>query len=225
MPETPVQLILVGAGGLAREIADAVRAINARAPTWDLIGFVDDDPCKHGTYVARLPVLDAVEAVHEYPDAQVVLCTVRPDNYVSRRLLAERLGLDEQRYATITHPTASVGSTCEIGAGSVLLAHTVLTAEVVVGRHVVLMPQVVLTHNVCVDDHSTLAAGVVLGGSCHIGQGAYIGSGACLREGITVGEQAMIGMGSVVTRDVPSERLWFGAPARDMSPAPLPARV
>jgi acetyltransferase-like isoleucine patch superfamily enzyme len=26
-----------------------------------------------------------------------------------------------------------------------------------------------------------------------------------------------------VTRDVPAERLWFGAPARDVSRAPLPA--
>jgi acetyltransferase-like isoleucine patch superfamily enzyme len=29
-------------------------------------------------------------------------------------------------------------------------------------------------------------------------------------------------MGSVVTRDVPPERLWFGNPARDVSRAPLP---
>jgi acetyltransferase-like isoleucine patch superfamily enzyme len=35
----------------------------------------------------------------------------------------------------------------------------------------------------------------------------------------------LVGMGSVVTRDVPPERMWFGAPARDVSRAPLPADV
>lgn len=219
------ELLLVGAGGLAREAAEAVRATNAALPTWSLLGFLDDDPAKHGTLIGGVRVLDAVEAVHEHPDAQVLLCPGRPDNYVSRRLLADRLGLGDERYATVVHPTATVGTTCELGVGSVLLAHADLTADVFVGRHVVIMPQVVLTHDVRIDDWATIAAGVRLGGGCHVEQGAYLGSGACLREGIAVGEWAMVGMGSVVTRDVPAERLWFGAPARDVSRAPLPAVV
>ena len=60
---------------------------------------------------------------------------------------------------------------------------------------------------------------------CHIGEGAYVGAAACLREGITVGPRAMVGMGSVVTRDVPAERMWLGSPGRDAGPAPLPALV
>jgi sugar O-acyltransferase (sialic acid O-acetyltransferase NeuD family) len=223
MPGEIRELLLVCAGGLAREAAEAVRAINAVRLTWDLLGFLDDDPAKRGAMIGGVRVLDGVEAVHEHPDAQVLLCPGRPDNYVSRRLLADRLGLDDARYATIVHPTATVGTTCEVGAGSVLLAHTDLTADVFVGRHVVVMPQVVLTHDVRIDDWATIATGVRLGGACHVEQGAYLGSGACLREGITVGEWAMVGMGSVVTKDVPAERLWFGAPARDMSRAPLPA--
>jgi acetyltransferase-like isoleucine patch superfamily enzyme len=63
------------------------------------------------------------------------------------------------------------------------------------------------------------------GGSCHIGEAAYVGAGTCLREGLTVGPRALVGMGSVVTRDVPAERLWFGSPAADRGPAPLPELV
>jgi UDP-2-acetamido-3-amino-2,3-dideoxy-glucuronate N-acetyltransferase len=45
-------------------------------------------------------------------------------------------------------------------------------------------------------------------------RGASIGSGAVLLCGITVGENAMIGAGSVVTRDVPSDTVVAGNPAR-----------
>jgi sugar O-acyltransferase (sialic acid O-acetyltransferase NeuD family) len=217
------ELLLVGASGFARETAEAVCAINAAAPTWDLLGFLDDSPDRQGTVVGGLPVLGPIEAAHERPDAALVICTGRPDNYVSRRQIAERLGFGDERYATVIHPTASVGRTCQVGAGSVLLAHVDLTADVAVGRHVAVMPQVVLTHDSRVGDWATLATGVRVGGGCRVAEGAYIGSGACVREGVTIGARAMIGMGSVVVSDVPEGRLWFGSPARDRGPAPLPS--
>jgi sugar O-acyltransferase (sialic acid O-acetyltransferase NeuD family) len=222
MNKAPRQLLLVGTGGLAREAAEAVRATNTVSPTWDLLGFVDDDAAKQGTLVGGIPVLGPVETVHDHPDALVLLCPGRPDNYVARRLLVDRLELDDDRYATVIHPTVAMGTTCEVGAGSVLLAHVALTSDVSVARHVAVMPQAVLTHDVRVDDFATVASGVRIGGACHIGRGAYLGSGACLREGIAVGEWSMVGMGSVVTRDVPAERLWYGVPAKDVSRAPLP---
>jgi sugar O-acyltransferase (sialic acid O-acetyltransferase NeuD family) len=221
MNNRPRQLLLVGAGGLAREAAEAARATNAVSPTWELLGFVDDDPAKQGSVVSGIPVLGPVETVHDHPDALVLICPVRPDNYLARLLLAERLGLDDERYATVIHPTATVGTTCEVGPGSVILAHVDLTTDVTVARHVVVMPQVVLTHDVKVEDFATIASGVRLGGACHVGRGAYLGSGACLREGIVVGEWALVGMGSVVTHDVPADRVWYGVPARDISETAL----
>lgn len=219
------ELLLIGAGGFSRETAEAVRAINAVAPTWRLLGFLDDSPQMRGAVVGGLPVLGPIDLAHEHPQAAIVLTTGRPDNYVSRRLIAERLAFDDDRYATIVHPTATVGESCRVGVGSVLLAHVDLTADVVVGRHVAVMPQVVLPHDARVDDYATLASGVRLGGACHVAEGAYIGAAACLREGVTIGARAMVGMGSTVMRDVPSERLWLGSPARDIDHAPLPNRL
>lgn len=218
-------LLLVGAGGFGRETAEAVRAINVVRPTWHLLGFLDDEPDTHGSDVSGVRVLGGMEAIDVHPHAQIVLCPGRPDNYTTRLRLAERLGLEPHRYATIVHPTASIGATCDIGLGSVVLAHVDLTADVVLGQHVAVMPQVVLAHDVQVGDCATLASGVRLGGACRIGRGAYIGAGACLRERVSVGDWAMVGMGSVVTRDVPGKRMWFGVPARDRSGAPLPVEA
>lgn len=217
-----IDLLLIGAGGFARETAEAVKAVNAAEPRWNLLGFLDDRPELRGTVLTGVPVVGPVEQAHRHPDACLVICTGRPDDYGSRRRIAERLGLPDEQYATIVHPSATVGSTCRIGHGSVLLAHVDATADVVVGRHVAVMPQVVLTHDTRVEDWATVTSGVRLGGGCRIGAGAYIGAGACLREGISIGPLAMVGMGSVVTRDVPAGRLWYGAPARDAAPAPVP---
>jgi sugar O-acyltransferase (sialic acid O-acetyltransferase NeuD family) len=215
-------LILIGSGGFGRETAATVHAINAAEPRWRLRGFLDDSPGLEGADVAGIPVLGPVDAAPDHPAAAFVITTGRPDNYVSRSRIAARLGFDRERYATLIHPAASVGTNCAIGAGTVLLANVTLTTDVIVGDHVAAMPQVVLPHDAVVCDYATLASGVRVGGGCEIGDEAYMGSGCSLREGLKVGRRAMVAMGALVTRDVPAERLWCGFPARDSGPAPIP---
>ena len=207
------QLLVVGAGGLGREVAEAVRALNARRPRWYLLGFLDDAPGLAGTCVGGVPVLGPVDAVHDHPDARVVLTVGSPASLHSRPRLAARLDLDAERYATVVHPAATIASSTIVGPGTVVLAGVVTTADVRVGAHVVLMPQVLLTHDDSVGDHATLAGGVKLAGAVRVDEGAYLGAGATVREYLTVGSYALVGMGAVVTTDVPAGEVWAGCPA------------
>lgn len=45
-------------------------------------------------------------------------------------------------------------------------------------------------------------------------KGASIGSSATILCGVTIGERAIVGMGSVVTKDVPSDTIVAGNPAK-----------
>ncbi len=201
-------LVIVGAGGFARETAAAATA------AWRVLGFVDDDPALHGTTRSGLPILGAVDSVKGMPDAAVVVCVGNPRDYRARHRIVQRLGLPEQRYATVVHPAAEIGAGSAVGPGSVLLAGVVLTADVTVGAHVAVMPQVVLTHDDRVGDYATIASGVRLGGGAVLETGAYVGAGALVREGVTVGAWSLVGMGSVVLRDIPPGQVWAGNPAR-----------
>ncbi|GLW23532.1 acetyltransferase [Microbispora triticiradicis] len=212
----PEDLVLVGAGGFARETAQLALASAGR---WRLLGFLDDDPARHGTLVDGLPVLGGVAALPDH--ARLVVCTGRPDDYASRLRIVARLGLPAERYATLVHPTAVVSATSRVGPGSVVQAQCVLTASVEVGAHVAVMPHVTLTHDDVVEDFATIASGVRLAGGVRIRRGAYLGAGALVRENRTVGAWSLVGMGSVVTRDVPEGEVWAGNPARYLRPAPV----
>jgi sugar O-acyltransferase (sialic acid O-acetyltransferase NeuD family) len=208
------RLVVVGAGGFGRETVEAIRALNAAGGRWRLAGYLDDDPARHGTAIGGVPVLGGIAELDHLPDTSVVVCTGRPDNYISRPQIVEKLGLPPERYATIIHPSASVSVTSRVGPGSVLLAQTVLTAAVTVGSHVAIMPHVTLTHDNVIGDFATVASGVCLGGSVRVGRCAYIGAGALVREGRSVGSCALVGMGAIVTRDIPPGEVWAGVPAR-----------
>lgn len=214
-------LLIVGAGGFARETAAAALAGDRAGPLWRVLGFVDDDPAVHGTRRVGLPVLGGLDVLAEHPHAAVVVCAGNPRDYASRLRLTRRLGLPGDRYATVRHPAAEVGAGCAVGPGCVLLAGAVLTADVTVGAHVAVMPQAVLTHDDRVGDFATLASGVRLGGGATVGRGAYVGAGALLREGVTVGAWSLVGMGSVVLGDVPPGEVWAGVPARRLRAADL----
>lgn len=202
------ELLIVAAGGLAREVAAVVEG-----SSWELLGFLDDEPTLSGATVAGRPVLGGISAVTAFPRASVLVCAGKGQ---ARRAIVCRLrdlGVADDRYATVISPDVHVPASCQVGVGSILLAGTVLTADVTIGRHVVAMPGVVLTHDNLIADYATLCARVALGGNVSIGAAAYLGMGALVRERLNVGADSVLGMGAVLLHDLPAGETWAGVPA------------
>jgi len=219
-------LVIVGAGGFAREAADAVGAINSLDPRWDLLGFLDDDRSLAGCRIDGAVVLGPIdEALERFASARVVVCTGRPDNYFSRASIVSRLEIPEERFATIVHPQSSLAPGADLGPGTVVLAGVVMTTAVEVAAHVAVMPGCTLTHDDVIGEFATLASGVRLGGGVAVGRGTYVGAGALVRENVRLGDWSLIGMGSLVLRDVPSAEVWFGSPARCHGAVAVPAHL
>ncbi|SMH39599.1 sugar O-acyltransferase, sialic acid O-acetyltransferase NeuD family [Rathayibacter oskolensis] len=214
MPE----LILVGASGLAREALALIAAAGRHRP----VAVVDDGAARWGSELAGVPVIGGLDAVHQHPRAEIVVCVGHGS---ARARLVDRLravGVVDSRYARLVHPGVHVPDDCRIGAGSILFAGVVLTADVSLGRHVVAMPNVTLTHGNRIGSFATLCAGVTLGGGVRVGEEAYLGMSASVRERARIGRRATLGMGAVLLRDQPAGETWIGVPAAARpGPAPL----
>ena len=214
---SPQPLVIVGAGGFARETVELVAAINAKEPRWNLRGLLDDDPAMHGRRVCGLPVLGGTDAIAD--DDSVTICVGNPRNYTSRARIAGRLGLEDERYATLIHPTAVIPASVDVGHGTVIHALNVATGWSTIGAHVAMMPASVITHDDVIGDFCTVAAAVRLAGGVAVEIGAYLGSGCLVREDLTIGAWSLVGMGAVVTRSVPPGEVWAGAPATYRRPS------
>ncbi len=204
-------LLLLAASGLAREVLPVVRESGR-----DVIGFLDDLHDELPRTIGNAPVLGGIDDIPLYPDADVLVCV---GSGLGRERLVARLstfGVDASRYATVVDPSVRNPGDCPVGAGSILLAGVVITADAVLGSHVVVMPRVTITHDCLIDDFATLAAGVALGGGVRIGRSAYLGMNSSVRQGLSIGLGATIGMGAVVLNDIHDSETWAGVPARPL---------
>jgi acetyltransferase EpsM len=206
-----VRILIVGAGGHAHVVADAIRRLARAGEDVAIVGLLDDAPCLHGTAVLGSPVLGAMAAIGEIAhDA----CVVAVGNNGVRRELYDRLAGQGERFATIVHPTAVIGAGVAIGAGTFVAAQAVLNPEARLGENVIVNTAAIVEHHCVVGAHAHVAPGARLGGQAAVEEGVLVGIGATVMPRCSVGAWSTVGAGSVVHRPVPPNVIVIGVPAR-----------
>lgn len=213
------RLVIVGAGGLGREVAHLVETIRAKgAVQWTLAGFIDDDPELHGASILGYPVVGGIEVV-ETPGASVEAdaYAIAVGNARVRRHLADTMARSALQPATLIHPTVEVHRSVHIGPGSIICKGVALTVNIHIGPHVIVNLNSTIGHDATVEGFATLHPGTHLSGNTCVGEACEVGTGAVALPGIGLGAGARVGAGAVVTKDIPPGTTVAGVPARPMS--------
>ncbi len=210
MPD-PTPLLLVGAGGFGREVAALVETLNQQALTWNLRGFVDDDPALRDATVMEIPVRGDVDWLTRQTDLSVSL-TIGDGS--ARRAVADRLTATDLQPATLVHPTVSVHRTVYLGPGTILCQGAAPTVDVQIGPHAVLDQHCTVGHDAVLDAFVSLRPGARISGSAHLKQAVTVGAGAVVLPDVTIGAGTTVGAGAVVTEDLPPDCTAVGRPAR-----------
>jgi sugar O-acyltransferase (sialic acid O-acetyltransferase NeuD family) len=207
-------VIVIGAGGHAAVLADALLACGRR-----VLGFTDADASRHGTTVCGLPVLGGDEALSVHDRAAIVLVnglgdTGSAQSGAPRRRVQAALETQGWRFDGVRHPSAVVSPFAHVGRDAQLLAACVVQARALVGAACIVNTAAVVEHDVVLGDFGHVAPrAVVCGGAC-LGARCHVGAGAVLRQGVRVGDDMVIGAGAVVVNDFPESGVLVGVPAR-----------
>jgi sugar O-acyltransferase (sialic acid O-acetyltransferase NeuD family) len=207
-------VMILGAGGTGREVAEAIEDINSLGRKWNLLGFLDDDPQKHAREYNGYPVLGSISTAADYATCYFVLVLGNHRDLRLTKRVLDRLSLDRSRFATIIHPTAKLSRYTEVGLGTVVLQNCVITSNARIGSHVLVLFGSHIGHDCIVDDYVVIAPHAVLAGGVRVREGCYIGANATVLQKTKVGPWSCVGMGAAVVSDVGPNSTVMGNPAR-----------
>lgn len=201
-------LLLIGAGGHAKVVFDAVRTAD-RALQLEVR---DDDTRKSGYALLDMEIRIPVGDPETWPECVHVAVG---DNSARRRLGESVLAAKKILY-TVVHPSASVSSFARLGPGVFIAARAVVGPATAVETGAIVNHGAVVDHDCSIGCWSHVAPGAVLGGTVRVGDMCLIGSGAVILPGITVGTGSVVGSGAVVTQNVEPGTTVIGIPAKPM---------
>ena len=195
-------VIIVGAGGHARVIADIVRCRGDR-----VVGFLDDQ-VQAGA--SDIPVLGMLKDYVNYLDACFI---VGIGNAAIRRKVAQMMAGVE--WYTAIHPSAVVSEmNVFIGQGTAVMAGAVINTGAHIGEHCIINTASVVEHDNRIGDFAHISVGAKLAGTVTVGEATWVGIGTVISNNVNICDGCIIGAGAVVVRTITETGTYVGVPAR-----------
>lgn len=206
-------VIVIGAGGHARVVADALLCAGA-----NVLGFTDTDASLWGRTLVGLPVLGSDDVLARYAPGTVVLANglgiIDARSATLRRRVQEELASSGWTFTGVRHPSSIVSPQAQLAVDAQVLAGAVVQTGASVGAGTIINTRAVIEHDVTLGDWSHVAPGAVVCGDVKIGGSTHIGAGATVSQGLRVGSRCLIGLGAAVVSNQTDDACAVGVPAR-----------
>ncbi|HUW96835.1 MAG TPA: acetyltransferase [Anaerolineae bacterium] len=201
--------IIFGAGPHGGVVVEVLRAQGL----FEVLGFLDDNICTHGTFVGGVPVLGGIEwAVANAAEDLAAIVAIGSND--ARVAAANRLRACGVQLVNAIHPSAVVMGNTELGTGNLICPGAIVVAGTRIENEVILNTGATIDHDSVVHTGAQVASGVHTAGRVTIGRGAFIGVGAVLGPNVSIGDGCIVGAGSIVLSDLPANVIATGKPAK-----------
>ena len=188
------RLLVVGAGGHGRSVAEAVAASGA----FIVAGFLDD-AFPELERVWDVPVLGKVADLADWRGAADFAIVAIGNNALRQRVTGELRG-GGYSLATVIHPRAIVSPTAMIGAGSAVMAGAIVGTEARLGDGVIVNCAAVVDHHCRAGDFGHLGVNAAMAGGAVLGASAWMQAGSALGYGVEIEDGGVLMPGEAVGR-------------------------
>jgi sugar O-acyltransferase (sialic acid O-acetyltransferase NeuD family) len=207
------RVVIFGAGGHGREVAEVVRHQAQQASNISVLGFIVDEPRLHNKTVNDLPVLGDWSWFEGVDRNEVAIVCALGSPTVRKRIV-ERAAARGLSFFNAISPDSYLSPNARVGQGVMILPKSVVSTDTLIDDHVLINVGATISHDTRVGRFGTINPGVHLAGNVSVGEGCYLGMGCSVIQGRTLGAWTTVGAGAVVIQDLPVGVTAVGVPAR-----------
>lgn len=207
------KLVIFGAAFF--DLIKLIDAINRATPTWQILGFIDDNPELRNKNFLGYKVMGGRELIMELAGDEHTYFFNNVPTFPKCKQIAEILLDNSCRVANLVHPLIDMNYV-DLGYGCILPEGCVVGSGAKIGSFVTVRLRSLISHDVEVEDFVFVGPGATIGGHAVLKKGCFIGAAATVMGKTTVGEGSIVGAGAVVTRDVADHVTVAGVPAAVM---------
>jgi sugar O-acyltransferase (sialic acid O-acetyltransferase NeuD family) len=198
--ETKLPVVVLGGGGHARVLIEAMRA-NGRT----ILGVADPALAPAPQGPGGVAVLGGDEVLDKLEASEVLLVNgIGSIGSTATRDAVFRRGRERGfRFASVVHASAIVSPSAQLGEGVQLMAGAIIQCDTAIGANSIVNTGARVDHDCRIGESVHIAPGATLSGSVKVGDRTHIGTAAAIIQGISIGSDCLVGAGSVVHRDLP----------------------
>ena len=198
-------LIIIGASGHGKVIADLAET----SQQYKEIYFLDDDPKKKSCMGYQVIGTSAdIDSYVTKADFAVAIGNAKVREKILEGLLQKGASIP-----VLLHPNACVAKHVQIGAGTVVMAGSVIQADCCIGKGCIINTCSSVDHECVLEDYVHVAVGTHLAGAVEVGKSTWIGAGTTVINNIKICERCMIGAGALVVKNIENAGTYIGVPA------------
>lgn len=204
-------IIIVGAGGLGREVFYYASHCIEAGKDWRIKGFIDDNPSALDKFEYKYPPV--IGNISDYRPQEndrflmaVAACPVK-------KAIAESLKARGAVFEKLVHPTSLCSPSAKIGEGIVVGPFSSISTDTTVGDFVTLNPHCVIGHDAVLGDYCTFSSFCEATGGVKIGEGVFFASQSTTVPKSKIGDWARVGINSFVIGKVKPGVTVLGNPA------------
>lgn len=204
------EIIIIGAGGLAREIVSWHNTSKYNLST-KIVGFLDDNLNVLEGYTTDLNILGNVD-LEKIKKNQSAIFAI--SNGEIKKKLLEKAIFYNVKIANYIHESCFIGERTTFGKGFVMLPYAIVSCDTVIGDLTFINSGTQIGHDVKIGNFTSIMANVDIGGGAEVGNNVFIGSNAVILPGVKIPDNTRIGAGAVVLRNIKESGTYFGNPAK-----------
>ncbi len=209
------RLVLVGSGGMAREIEWIIRCVDPAQERWEIVGNVVSE----SKYLPDRPDPRIMGTIDDLDELRVDAIVMAIGEASVRRPVSEIIqsNFPAIDWPVLVHPTAVFDHhSVKLGRGAIVAAGVVATVAIDLGEYSFLNINTTVGHGCRIGAGSMVHPGANIAGDVTIEEDVLIGTGSQVLRFVRVGARSVVGAGALVTKDVAADTVVAGIPARPM---------